>query len=127
MVHCSKVPWQLSKNLSVSTFDCLGYVSNNMPEKVLDLFEKMSLKPNEVILTIAFNACAKLADARAVTFSKDVLGQLPSAFLEDDKLVNSIIDMVMKLGDVPRAEYFFRLIKTKSLVTYGAMMKGNGQ
>ncbi|CAF1100411.1 unnamed protein product [Didymodactylos carnosus] len=33
-----------------------GYISNDMPEKVLELFDEMSIAPDEVIITILFNA-----------------------------------------------------------------------
>ena len=36
-----------------------------MYEKALDLFETMSLKPNNIIYIIIFNACAKLNNDRA--------------------------------------------------------------
>ncbi|CAM2707819.1 unnamed protein product [Rotaria socialis] len=48
----------------------LGYVENNMPENALDLFERMSLSPNDIIYIIIFNACSKLANERAITIGK---------------------------------------------------------
>ncbi|CAF1150597.1 unnamed protein product [Didymodactylos carnosus] len=102
-----------------------GYVSNDMPEKVLELFDEMPIEPDEVIITILFNACAKLANTHAVKLGKDVLNRLPTAVFQHHKLVNSAIDMLMKFADVAHAEHLFQLIKNKSIVTYGAMMQGN--
>ena len=98
-----------------------------MAMKVLDLFGEMSVKPDAVIIIILFNACAKLATDQAKNIGKKILQQqeLSRMFLEDEKLVNSAIDMLMKFGDVTDAERLFQSTKKKTIVTYGAMMKGN--
>ena len=85
----------------------------------------MSLKPDEVIITIVFNACAKFANPHAMKLGKELLEQLPKTFLERENLITSAIDMLMKFGDVVHAERLFQLIKKKTIVTYGTMMKGN--
>ena len=95
-----------------------------MSEKVLLLFDHMSVKPNEVIFTLLFNACAKLADADAAKIGKDALKRLPIAYLDDVILVNAAIDMMMKSGDVSHAERLFSTMKKPSIYTYGALMKG---
>ncbi|CAF1927493.1 unnamed protein product [Rotaria magnacalcarata] len=73
-----------------------GYISNNTPEKFIDLFEKISVEIDEVIITILFNACAKLCDSQAIKIGKDTLNRLPISFLQNQKLVNAVIDMLMK-------------------------------
>ena len=95
-----------------------------MHEKVIELFEKITVEPDEVIIIILFNACAKLSTANAMTFGKDVLNRLPKSFLEHRKLVNSAIDMLMKFGDVSHAEELFQRMTKKSIVSYGAMING---
>jgi pentatricopeptide repeat protein len=101
-----------------------GYVSNGMPSKALDLFERTSMKPNEITLLILFNACAKVANAQAKKIGRDLLGQLADQRLDDEKLINSALDMLMKFGDVEHAERLFNGMKKRSIVTYGAMMQG---
>ncbi|CAF4138380.1 unnamed protein product, partial [Rotaria magnacalcarata] len=69
-------------------------ISNNMLEKVLDLFDEMKIKPNQPSTAILFSTCARLA-----------------------------INILMRFGDVTSAEHFFQIIK-KNIITYGAMMNG---
>ena len=95
-----------------------------MYEKTLDLFEEISLDPNEVTFTIVFNACAHLSNDRAKKIGKKLLQQIPKDRRKSNNVINSAIHMLMKFGDVKSAEDFFRLIKKKDIVTYGAMMKG---
>ncbi|CAF5227780.1 unnamed protein product [Rotaria magnacalcarata] len=101
-----------------------GYISNNMPEKVIKLFEKISIKIDEVIIILLFNACAKLCNNRAIKTGRDALNRLPTSFLQNQKLINAAIDMLMKFGDVNPAEVVFETTQNKTLVTYGAMMQG---
>ncbi|CAF4001813.1 unnamed protein product [Rotaria sp. Silwood1] len=95
-----------------------------MPEKVIELFEKISIEIDEVIIIMLFNACAKLCNSHAIQIGNNILKQLPSSFLHHQKLVNSAIDMLMKFGDVNQAEFLFKKIQNKTLVTYGAIMQG---
>jgi hypothetical protein len=44
-----------------------------------------------VIAILLFNACAKTADPLAMNIGKHVLNQLPTAFFENQKLVNSAV------------------------------------
>lgn len=87
----------------------------------------MSLEPDPVMLIMIFNACAKLANDQAKTIGKTLLQERQSSntFLQHEKLVNTAIDMLMKFGDVSDAEDLFEQTETKSIVTYGTMMKGN--
>jgi pentatricopeptide repeat protein len=95
-----------------------------MSEKALDLFEEMPFNPNDVIYTIIFNACAQLANDRAMGIGKKLPDQMPDSFRNNNIILNSVIHMLMKFGDVKRAEYVFGMAK-KNVVTYGAMIKGN--
>jgi predicted Zn-dependent protease len=96
-----------------------------MPEKVLQMFDRMSVQPDEVIAIILFNACAKVADPHAMNVGKRVLNQLPAAFAENHILMNSATDMLMKFGEVNEAEQLFKKIKRKNSIVYGAMMQGH--
>jgi pentatricopeptide repeat protein len=105
----------------------VGYIINGMPEKVLQMFDRMSVQSNEVIATILFNACAKVADPHAMNVGRHVLNQLPPDSIEDHILMNSATDMLMKFGEVHQAEQLFRKIKRKNSIVYGAMMQGHTQ
>lgn len=96
-----------------------------MPEKVLALFEQMSLKSNEVIATLVFNACAKLNNNHGKIVGKTLLEELPATFYRDENLVASAIDMLMIFGQVNAAEHLFQTIPTKNTSIFSIMMKGN--
>jgi pentatricopeptide repeat protein len=90
----------------------------------LDLFDHISSKADATLFTIAFSACTDLRNDRALQLGRTLLDKLPSEFLDDTILMNSAINMLMKFGDVAHAERLFQKLKKKSIVTYGAMMKG---
>ncbi|CAF4564164.1 unnamed protein product, partial [Rotaria magnacalcarata] len=49
---------------------------------------------------------------------------MPENYRNDNIISTSAIDMLMKFGDVKRAEQTFRSIKAKDAATYGALMNG---
>ncbi|CAF4589860.1 unnamed protein product, partial [Rotaria magnacalcarata] len=103
----------------------LGYVGNETFEKALDLFEQIDIELDDVTYTIAFNACAKLCNDRAMKIGKELLAKMPENYRNQNITSTSAIDMLMKFGDVENAERIFRSIETKDIITYGAMVKGN--
>jgi pentatricopeptide repeat protein len=100
----------------------LGHVSNGMPEKVLQMFDTMPVQPDEVIALILFNACATVADPRAVKLGKMMLTQPPATFFDNSILMNSATDMLMKFGEVQEAEDLFSRMKKPDAASYGVMM-----
>jgi lipopolysaccharide biosynthesis regulator YciM len=103
----------------------LGYVENNMPEKALDLFEQMHLEPGDSTYTIVFNACAQLGDDRAMNIGKKLLDQMSNNFENKNNLLNSALHMLIKFGDITRAEHVFDRIKNKDSISYSHMINGN--
>ncbi|CAF2046148.1 unnamed protein product [Rotaria magnacalcarata] len=101
-----------------------GLITNNVAEKVFDLFDEMKIEPNQFTLSILFNACAVLNNNRATKTGKKLLAEMPENYRNNNITSTSAIDMLMKFGDVESAERIFRVIKTKNIITYGAMVKG---
>ncbi|CAF1683191.1 unnamed protein product, partial [Rotaria magnacalcarata] len=101
-----------------------GLITNNVAEKVLDLFDEMKIEPDQFNLSTLFNACAVLNNNRAMKTGKKLLDEMPENYRNNNITSTSAIDMLMKFGDVERAERIFRSIKTKNIITYGAMVKG---
>ncbi|CAF4333229.1 unnamed protein product, partial [Rotaria sordida] len=95
-----------------------------MNDKALDLFEQMSLSPDNVIHIIVFNACAQLGNDRAKEIGRKLLHQMPKHVHNDIVLLNSAIHMLMKFGDIENVENLFQMMNKKNIITYGAMMKG---
>ncbi|CAF4333316.1 unnamed protein product, partial [Rotaria magnacalcarata] len=101
-----------------------GLITNNVAEKVLDLFDEMKIEPNQFTLTVLFNACAVLNNNRAMKIGKELLAKMPENYRNDNITSTSAINMLMKFGDVESAERIFQSIKAKDIITYGAMVKG---
>ncbi|CAF2087329.1 unnamed protein product [Rotaria magnacalcarata] len=101
-----------------------GYIQNNMCDEALDLFEEIPLNLSDVSYTIIFNACAQLSTDRAMKIGRKLLNQMPKNFLNDNKLLTSAINMLMRFGDVSSAENLFQMIQKKNIITYGTMTNG---
>jgi pentatricopeptide repeat protein len=126
-VHQAQALFQSIDKKTIFMYGALfkGYVSNGLPDQVLELLDRMPMFPNPIVLTLVFNACAQLANGQGKETGRRLLQQMPRTFLHDDILVNAAIDMLMKLGDVDEAERLFQSLKKKSKFTFGAMMKGS--
>ncbi|CAF4176991.1 unnamed protein product, partial [Rotaria magnacalcarata] len=102
------------KKKNIITYGAMvkGYVGNELFEKALDLFEQIHFSLTNVTYTIVFNACAKLCNDRAMKVGKKLLAEMPENCRNDNTTSNSAIDMLMKFGDIERAERIFRSMKT---------------
>ena len=94
-----------------------------MPIKVISLFQEIE-KPDEAIIILLLNACAHLKTDQALKQVKIVLPNIPESFYSNVRLITSLLDALMKCGDVTSAETFFIQSTRKDLSMYGAMMKG---
>jgi hypothetical protein len=101
----------------------LGYVNNDLPNKALDIFNDIK-DPNEVIIIVLFNACAQLRTKASLDLVKNVLLEIPKSFHLNPRLLTSLLDALMKCGDVQYAELLFMKSTNKDLAMYAAMMKG---
>ncbi|CAM4956263.1 unnamed protein product, partial [Rotaria socialis] len=118
--------FKLIPQKSVITYGAMmkGYVDNEMFEKALDLFEHMNVVKNDVMYTMVFNACGKLGNDRAIKIGNKLFDELPDNCKSSTATLNSALHMLMKFGNIQKAERVFKLIPQKSVITYGAMMKG---
>ncbi|CAF1316455.1 unnamed protein product [Rotaria magnacalcarata] len=115
-----------SKQKVISSYGAMmkGYVDNNLPEKAIDLFNKIQ-NPNDVHMILLFNSCAQLKTKEALDLVKRISKQIPKSFYSNPRLLTSLLDSLMKCGDVAHAESLFYGSKEKVLPMYGAMMKGD--
>ena len=91
---------------------------------MIQLFRIRSIQPDRVMLLLPFNACAKHSDADSIELGTRVLNELPATAFADQSLTNSALDMLMKFGQVNKAEEFFARVKTPDVISYGVMMHG---
>jgi pentatricopeptide repeat protein len=102
----------------------LGYVSNDLPEKALDLLPHVTSEFDDKLYAITYSACAALSDDRAVQLGKQTLKAMPSKYLHNTVVIGSATHMMMKFGDVAEAEQLFSRMKTRDSYAYGLMMNG---
>jgi pentatricopeptide repeat protein len=120
---CSKVIIVLIYRVyKISLF--LGLILNNLPDQVLDLFDQMVIKPNEFTLAILLKACAQVSNESGKEIGKRILHQMPNNFQNNQIILTSGINMLMKYHEIADAERLFQMIKQKDIVSYGAMMNG---
>ncbi|CAF4263623.1 unnamed protein product, partial [Rotaria sordida] len=113
-----------NKSSYICTAMFKGLKNNNMPEKIFDLLDQMTFKPDNYTLPILFNVCAQLANDRAMKIGRKLLDEMPNDYRNNNIILNSAMDMLMKSGDVKSAERTFDSIKKKNIITYGALMNG---
>ncbi|CAF0963616.1 unnamed protein product [Adineta steineri] len=100
-----------------------GYISNNMINEAIELFNKIK-NPGEIAFTLFFNACAQLATKEALKSTEKVSKQIPESFKSSPRLLTSLLDALMKCGDTINAQLLFDKTLNKIIPMYGAMMKG---
>ena len=101
----------------------LGYIENNLSNKALELFNQIK-NPDEVVITILFNACAQLGSAEALDLVKKVCSEMPKSFYSDSHVLTSLLDALIKCGDIKQAELLFSRSTNKVLPMFGVMMNG---
>ena len=111
----------MMNSLSVSLFQ--GYVTHNLAQKAIDLYHQIRT-PDDIIINLLLNACAQLRGEEELKLVKTVLSTLSKSSLSNPILLTSLLDALMKCGDVPSAQLFFSRSAKKVLPMYGVMMKG---
>ena len=97
-----------------------GYMTNNMSERVIDLFHQITDR-DEVHVILFFNACAHLRTMKALNDAKKVAKQIPQSYYSYPQVASSLLDVFTKCGDIPNAEILFSEM-TKSSGDYGILM-----
>ena len=98
-------------------------MENNLTNEALDLFNKIK-NPSEVNIIVLFNACALLQTNEALDLVKKVSREMPKSFYSNLRLVNSLLDALVKCDDVKQAESLFNRSRKKTLQMYTTMMTG---
>ncbi|CAM4763494.1 unnamed protein product [Rotaria magnacalcarata] len=124
-VNQAEFLFNISSKKTVTIYGAMmkGYFENNQANKAIHLFHEIK-RPNEIIITILFNACANLKTNEGLNLVKEVYKEMPKSFQSNPYLLTSLLDAFMKCGDVSNAELLFRKIPDKVLQMYGAMMEG---
>ncbi|CAF1398340.1 unnamed protein product [Adineta ricciae] len=100
-----------------------GYIDNEMPQKAIDLFMQAN-ESDEILVTLLFKACAQVASEESLNLVKIIWKQYNAKIVQSESTLTSLINALMKCGDVNNSETVFAESRHKSLSMYGAMMKG---
>jgi len=109
-------------NILILSF--LGYLKNNRPEQVIDLFFKLDNQMDEINLLVFFSACAGLGNEKGLTLGKQIfsrLSQHSKGKQLNEKVLPAVLNMFIKCYDIDNAEKLFRQLN-KNPITYGCMM-----
>ncbi|CAF1320958.1 unnamed protein product [Adineta steineri] len=100
-----------------------GLANHNRAEQAFDLFQQMSIPPNEYTLSILFKICSQLSNTRSLEFAKKILNAMPEKYQSNTIILNSVLHMLMQYGDLLFAEKIFSQMN-KDTISYGVMMSG---
>jgi pentatricopeptide repeat protein len=100
----------------------LGFIVNNLANEAIELFSTIR-NPNEIIVVLFLNSCAQVGTAQALQIGRQVIDGLPPISLRNRYVLNTVLDMFIRCGDVSSAENWFSKMKCH-LNNYGQMMKG---
>jgi pentatricopeptide repeat protein len=93
-----------------------------MEKKAIDLYNHIK-NPDEVIVTILFNACAQLRNNDVLSLIKKTTKQIPKYYLKDQFLLASLFNALIKCGDCSSAhDVLSKMIKPVN--SYGNLMNG---
>lgn len=113
----------LDRNVVSWTSLINGYARRGFPKEAVSLFFDMveaDVEPNPVTMVCVISACAKLKDFE--------LGKKVCAYISDlgvklnALMVNALVDMYMKCGDICAARHIFNECADKNLVMYNIIM-----
>ncbi|CAM4844162.1 unnamed protein product [Rotaria magnacalcarata] len=124
-VTSAKSLFDRSTKKTISMYGAMmkGFIINNSSKQAIDLFNEIK-DPNEIIITLFFNACAQLGTEKELLLLKSISSKISNSFYSDPYVVTSLIDAFMKCGDVTSAKALFDRSSKKTTPVYGAMMKG---
>jgi hypothetical protein len=98
-------------------------MENNLPNKAIDLFNEIK-HPSEVNIIVFLNACGQLGTTESLNLAKKVSKEIPKSFYSNDRVVTSLLDVLIKGGDLTHAQSLFDTSRKKTLPMYAVMMKG---
>ena len=99
----------------------LGYVENQMEQKAIEIFKEID-NPSDSVLTMFFSACAQLKTDEALILIKKHLKQNSKLLNSDFRVLTSLLDALVKCGDLNYAENLFGRLPKKSSSMYKVMI-----
>lgn len=97
-----------------------GLIQDGRPKEAIDIFKRLD-HYDEMILTVFFNACAKVGSEEILSLIKNISSKLPQAFFKNQLLTTSLLDAFIRCKDLVSSESLFLKMK-KNVINYGHMM-----
>lgn len=94
-----------------------------MPERAIDLFQQIDT-PNEFLYVLFYKACSQTPTSEVANLLRRVVSQMPNKFHSNVYITTTLIDALMRCGDVAQARALFDRSSDKVSPMYGALMKG---
>ncbi|CAF4703158.1 unnamed protein product [Rotaria magnacalcarata] len=124
-VTSAKSLFDRSTKKTISMYGAMmkGFIINNLSQEAIDLFNEIK-DPNEIIITLFFNACVQLGTEKELILLKSISSKISNSFYSNPYVVTSLIDAFMKCRDVTSAKALFDRSTKKTISMYGVMMTG---
>ncbi|MCD7466034.1 hypothetical protein HAX54_002358 [Datura stramonium] len=116
-----------NKNVVCWTSLISAYVQNQKSYRAVEIFRQMQLhnvEPDQVAFTVALSACADLGALDKGEWVHDLISRKPE-FSEDLSLMNALLNMYVKCGDIRKAKLVFDNIRIKDVRTWTSMIVGH--
>lgn len=102
-----------------------GFVQKNMADEALEFFVKMcsiGLEPNEVTMVTVFSACSLKRDLSLARSIHEFVKR--TGVKCSQNLMNAMVDMYIKCGDLGRARKIFCQMEVKDVFSWTSMING---
>lgn len=116
-----------TKNVVCWTALISGFVDNQKPNKALQVFRQMQIgnvEPDQVTLTVALSACVDLGALEMGEWIHTYVNRRKE-LSKDLCLINALINMYAKCGDIEIARRLFDSTKKKDVTTWTSMIVGH--
>lgn len=116
-----------NKNVVCWTSLISAYMRNQKPYRAIEIFRQMQMdgvEPDQVTFTVSLSACADMGALDKGVWIHDLISRKPE-FSEDLSLMNSLVNMYVKCGDIRKAMLVFDNIRVKDVRTWTSMIVGH--
>ena len=106
-----------------------GFSENKFTEEAFKLFHAMlkgPIQPNYATIASILPVCASLEENAGYRYGKEVHCHVlrRMELVEDVSVINSLMSFYLRIGQMEKAEFLFRNMKSRDLVSWNAIIAG---
>ena len=94
-----------------------------MANKAIDLFAEIKENSDDIIILLVLNACAQMKTKESLNLIKRIFEENSKLFHDNDHLLTSLVDALVKCGDLSGANIIFSKMK-RNVISYSILMNG---